>query len=141
MTDKWKIGVGAICAALAVHISGALRDAEETISPHLVALSFNVFQEDSTSFVVAKSAIVDAINGDEPEKIAADAACAFLSSDLDTTPGHQELVFSIDANVPAQYQSNFLVQDAVSSLAEKIQGATQGGSAGHLYREACFGIS
>jgi hypothetical protein len=137
-----KVGAwAAIGTALLVHLSGGLRDLEEHITPVLLDTSFNLFHLDTAGLAAAEGALVEASKGSEDDKVAYGAACAVLNSGLQTTPQNQDLVSRINNQiswVPNNPIGNALVETQVKNLASKIQGATEPGAMGQLYRRACL---
>lgn len=127
-------------AAVVVHVSGAIAGLEHDVSPGFAHTSLDLFNEIQPEWLAGVTALKEYGQGSDDDRIAARAACAFLNKVYSTSPQQEVNRQGILAEVPPEDRTFPGVQAAVSSLATKFTGATQPGAAGHIYREACFGV-
>jgi hypothetical protein len=124
---------------IALHFVGVLYDWEENHWSTVAKFSFDLVDH-STSTDIAAHAVINAFQSDDVDRVAAKAVCEYLKSTQQPTTYYQFLVMDIEAEVPPALNIT-AVQGEIRGLAGKIQGVTQGGAKGHLYREACYGIA
>jgi hypothetical protein len=127
-------------AAVVVHLSGVIAGLEHDVSPGLAHTSLDLFHEIQPEWLAGVTAVKELARGTGEDKIAARAACTYLSTVNSTSLDQEVNKANILAQVPLEARSLPGVQAAVGSLATKLTGASQPGAAGHIYREACFGV-
>jgi len=135
-----KVGIG-FAGLVLVHTSGLIAGVEHEVSPGVARASLNLFHLlPEADWKAAGAALQEAAKGSDADRVAAKAACAYLSATSAGSPRRDALVLEINNQVPPEYRGVPGLQAAIGTLATKLAGATEPGAYGHIYRSACFGI-